>query len=200
MPAQQDFHDLLFSFVRSYRYLVKCDRCRRISPGLISRRRDRTWRVCIHSFLSLFLSFSPSSSSSSSSLFLSPWRKVFAADSIDKSWLRTCWKVETVNSPSSKKKHRLPASKHVSASSKPEWMRHELYTGCAKRLTRYIVVGINSRRNKLMGLIETQYFALLLAYIIFIRRDRFFKRLSTSTNIERKKILSRRVSRQYFQK
>lgn len=48
MPVR--FSRLIVSFRSqlSRRYLANCDRCRRTSPRLISRRRDRTWRVYIH--------------------------------------------------------------------------------------------------------------------------------------------------------
>lgn len=75
MPARQDFHDLLSSFVRSYRYLAKCDRYRCTSTRADkSPVRSNVTRL----YLSLSLSFSPFSSFSS-------WHKMFAADSIDES-------------------------------------------------------------------------------------------------------------------
>lgn len=52
-----------------------------------------------------------SSLSLSSFVSVSPWRKMFAADSIDESWLRTCWKVETVNSLRSREEALTPSER-----------------------------------------------------------------------------------------
>lgn len=128
IPAEHRIFATLFASFRSQlsrRYLTKRDRCRHTSPRLISRRRDRTWRVYIHG---------------------SPRRKMLAADSIDGSWLRESWKVKTANSRATAPRQAGTSSP---VSSRREWMWHEFHTGCAEHLIQFISYKINRRRNQM---------------------------------------------------